>query len=191
MIPRRDGAMVLQAVPERRIERRHDERVLGRDARRHGLPHHPVDVAVVCDVFRVAVVRAERDPGRPELLDQREQVEQVPRHRGLADQEPHPGAQALAPLFDRQRLVVRPDARGGVCLQLLAENAGRMAVDVSSAVEAELLELCRRAGDDAGVVHHLRQPQDAPPTHRGTRDHQVRTVAEAIRRAKRAHTTTP
>ena len=103
-------------------------------------------------------------PG-PSSGHEREQVEQVPRHRGLADQEPHPGAEALAPLFDGQRLVVRPDARGGVCLQLLAENAGCMTVDVSSAVEAELLELCRRACDDAGVVHHLRQPQNASPAH--------------------------
>ena len=139
MVPRRDGAMVVQAVPERRMMRRHDESVLGRHAGGDGLPHDPVDVAVVGDVFRVPVVRAERDPGRPALLDQREEVEQVSSHRGLPDQEPHPGAQALAPLFDRQRLVVRADARGGVCLQLVAENTGRMAVGVSSAVEAELL----------------------------------------------------
>ena len=137
--------MVLQAVPERRMKRSHDESVLGRDACGDGLPHHPVDVAVVRDVLRVAVVRAERDAAGAELAHEREQVEQVPRHRGLADQEPHPGAQALAPLFDRQCLVVRADARGGVCLQFLAENAGRMAVDVSSAVEAELLELCRES----------------------------------------------
>ena len=159
--------MVLQTVPERRMKRSHDESVLGRDACGDGLSHHPVDVAVVCDVFRVAVVRAERDAAGAELGHEREQVEQVPSHRRLSDQKPHPGAQALAPLFDGQRFVVRADARGGVRLQLLAENAGRMAVDVSSAVEAELLELGGRACDDAGVVHHLREPENASPAHEG------------------------
>ena len=41
-----------------------DERVLRRDADRDRLAHHAVDVAVVADVVRVAVVGAERDPRR-------------------------------------------------------------------------------------------------------------------------------
>ena len=46
-------------------------RVLGRDARGDRLAHHPVDVAVLGDVLRVAVVGAERDAVRAELLHQR------------------------------------------------------------------------------------------------------------------------
>ena len=55
---------------------------------------------------------------------------------GLADQHPHPGAQALAPLLERARLVIRADAGGGVGVQLLAEHARRVAVDVGGAVAA-------------------------------------------------------
>ena len=84
---------------------------------RDRLAHHPVDVAVVGDVLRVAVVGAERDPAGPVLLDEREQGVQVARHRRLADQQPHPGAQALAALLDRERLVVGADPGGGVGLQ--------------------------------------------------------------------------
>ena len=42
---------------------------------------------------------------------------------------------------------------------------GRVAVDVVGPLEAELLELGRRAGDDAGEVHHLGEPEHAPATH--------------------------
>ena len=70
-------------------------------------------------------------------------------------EEPHPGAQPLATFLDRQRLVVGADACGRVCLELRAEDPGRMAVDVVGPFEAELLELGGRAGDDAGEVHHL------------------------------------
>ena len=42
-----------------------------------------------------------------------------------------------------------------------------MAVHVSSAVEGQLLELGRGAGDDAGVVHHLGEPEHPPPPHEG------------------------
>ena len=52
-----------------------------------------------------------------------------------------PGAQPLAPLLDGQRLVVGADPGGRVGLELLAEEAGRVAVDVRRAVERELLEL--------------------------------------------------
>ena len=60
----RDRAVAAQAVPERRVVRRHDDRVLGRDAERDRLAHHAVDVACVGDVLRVAVVGAERDAPR-------------------------------------------------------------------------------------------------------------------------------
>ena len=74
------------------MERGHDERVLGRHAGCDRLPHHPVHVTVVDDVVGVAVVRAERDAAGAVLADEREEVDQVPGHRRLANEEPHPGA---------------------------------------------------------------------------------------------------
>ncbi len=144
-VARRDRAVSRKAVPEGGVMRGHEHGVLGRDPGRNRLAHHPVDVARVGDVLRIAIVGAERDAPRAVLLDEREERAQVPRHRGLADEQPHPGAQALAPLLDGERLVVRVDARGRVRLELRSENAGRMAVHVPRAVERELLELARGA----------------------------------------------
>ena len=146
-------------------KRGHHERVLGRDAGADRVAHHPVDVAVLGDVLGVAVVGAEGDPARAELVHERQQRLQVARHRGLADQEPHPGAQPLAALVRGQRLVVGADARRRVRLQLLAEEPGRVAVDVGGALERELRELARAAADDAGEVHHLGEAEHAAATH--------------------------
>jgi hypothetical protein len=145
--------------------RGHEDGVLCRNARGHGLADHPVDVPGVGDVLRVAVVGAERDAPRPVLLDERQERAQVASHRGLADEEPHPRAQSLAALLDRERLVVRVDAGCRVGLKLGAEDARRVPVDVFRTLEAELLELGRRAGDDAGKVHHLRESEDPSAPH--------------------------
>ena len=122
-------------------------------------------MAVLGDVLGVAVVGAERDPAGAVLEHEREQRLQVAGHRRLADQEPHPGAEPLAALVGRERLVVGADPRGRVRLQALAEQPRRMAVDVLRALELELLELGRQAVDDAGEVHHLGQPEHPVAAH--------------------------
>jgi hypothetical protein len=160
----------------------HEQRVLGRDAGSHGLAHHPVDVPRVGDVLGVAVVRAERDPPGAVLLDEREQREEVARHRGLADQQPHPCAQPLAPFLDGERLVVRVDACGRVGLEVGSEDTRRVAVDMFGALEAELLELRGRTGDDAREVHHLREAENAPSPHQGL---QVTRGERSARRLER------
>ena len=68
LVAGRDRAEVVEAVPGGRVQRGEDERVLGRDSRRDGLPHHLVQVTGVGDVLGVAVVRAERHARRAELL---------------------------------------------------------------------------------------------------------------------------
>ena len=152
-------------MPDGGMVRCHEQRVLRGDARADGLPDHPVDVPRVGDVVRVAIVRAERHAPRPVLLDEREEREEVARHRGLADEQPHPGAQPLATLLDGERLVIGADAGGCVRLQMRAEHTRRVAVDVARALEHELLELGGRSVDDAGEVHHLRQSEHPSPAH--------------------------
>src|SRR2546430_4934920 len=44
LVARRDCAQVGEPVPERRVERRADQRVLRRDPEGDGVAHHPVDV---------------------------------------------------------------------------------------------------------------------------------------------------
>jgi hypothetical protein len=125
-----DRALLSQSVREGGIERGHDQGVFRRDTRSYRLSHHPVHVTVVRDVLRVAVVGAEGDPRRSELLHEREEVEQVPRHRGLADEEPHPRADPLSALLDGQRLVIGLDARRGIGLERLAEERRCVSVDM-------------------------------------------------------------
>ena len=161
LVAGRDRAEVREAVPGRRVERRHDERVLGRDAGRDRVAHHRVDVPVVGDVLRLAVVGAERDPRRPVLGEQRQQRVQVARRGRLADQQPHPGAQPLATLLERGGLVVGADAGGSVGVQRLPRTPG--AWPSTCRASAELRELVLVAGDDAGEVHHLGQAEHAPP----------------------------
>ena len=101
LVAGRDRAEVIEPVVRGRVMGRHRERVLGRDAERDCVANHRVDVAVFGDVLRLAVVGAERDPVRAELLHEREQCSEVACRRCLADQQPHAGAQPLASLFWR------------------------------------------------------------------------------------------
>ena len=164
-VARGDRAEPVEAVPERGMPRRHHDRVRRRDAGRDRVAHHAVHVPAVDDVLRVAVVRAERDATRAVLADERKQRLEVPRHRRLADEQPHPRAEALATLLDRECLVIRADPGGGVRLQLLPEDARRMPVDVLGALERELRELARLTGDHAREVHHLGETEHPAPTH--------------------------
>ena len=138
----RPGAIapeMVEAVVGGGVERRHHERVLGRQAERDRLADDRVDVAVLGDVLGLAVVGAERHPVRAVLERERQQRAQVAGARGLADQEPHPGAQPLAALLDRRRLVVGLDPGRRVRVQRLAGEPRRVPVDVRR--EPELREL--------------------------------------------------
>ena len=84
-----DRAEMAQSVPLRRVEGGEQQRVLRRDPVRDGGAHHRVDVPLVGDVLGIAVVGAERHPPGPELGDERQQRVEVPRHRRLANQQPH------------------------------------------------------------------------------------------------------
>ena len=100
-------------------------------AERDGVSHHRVDVTVVRDVLRFAVVGAERDPRRAVFERERRQRAEVARRRRLADEEPEAGTQPLAALFDRRRLVVRADPGRRIRVQRLPEDAGRVTVDMT------------------------------------------------------------
>ncbi len=158
----RDGAVLPQAVPERRVDRPHHERVLGGDAELDRAADDVVHVPLLGDVLGLAVVGAEGEPVRPELRDERDERLEVPRGGRLPHQHPHPRAEALAPLLGRVALVVGADACCRVGLQAGPEETGRVPVHVRR-LEPELLELVRVAGDDAREIHHLGEADHAPP----------------------------
>ena len=183
--------MSREPVPQRGMMRGHDDGVLGSDAGRDRLAHHAVHVPRVGDVLRVAIVRAEGDAPGPVLLDERQQRSQIPRHRRLADEKPHPRSQAFATFLDRERLVIGVDAGRRVRLEVASEQTGRVPVDVPRAVECELLELGGRAADDAGEVHHLREPEHPPAAHERLEIAGRQRPARRLEAARRERTTAP
>ena len=147
-----DRAAIEQPVGARAVQRGHHEHVLGRDALGHRDPAHLVDVALAVEEVRLAVVGAERAVVRPVLAHHRQQVAQVARVGGLADQHPHAAPALLQRLGGGERLVVGGDARGDVRVQRRAGHARRVPVDVRRDHPREHVRIAR---DDAREVHHL------------------------------------
>ena len=157
------GAEARKSVPCRRVQGCHHERIGRVDALGDGVADERVHMPVGGDVLRVAVVGAERDPARAELARERDQRVQVACAGRLADEEPHAGPQPLAALLDRRRLVVGADAGRGVGLKRGPADSGCVTVGALGAVQRELRELRRIAGDHSREVHHLGQPDHPPP----------------------------
>ena len=127
-----------------------------------GLPDVIVDVALFQQVAGVLIVAAEHTPVRVLLRQQGQQRLQVPGGGALPDHD------ELAPLQlgDGVRrvgaLVVGVDSGGNVGVEIIPRQAGGMAVDllVVGLSGHDLLDDHGVRSDDAGVVHHFRQPLD-------------------------------
>ena len=101
-----DGAQAPESVIGGRVDRGHDDRVLGADPVLDRDADHLVDVTLLDDEVGFAVVGAEGAAVGAVLLDERKQVAQVARDRSLAQQDPHPQPAFLERLFERGCLVV-------------------------------------------------------------------------------------
>ena len=146
-------------MPERRVEVAHTSASSG------GIPNATASRTIelmwpssaMCSGSRSSVQNAIR--AGPVLGEQRQQRMQVARRRRLADQQPHAGAQPLASLLGGVGLVVGADARGDVGVELAAEHAG--AWPSTWRASSSFASSCSVAGDDAGEVHHLGEPEHA------------------------------
>ena len=150
-----------QAMAERRVQRRQQQGVLGRDARSDRDAAHLVDVALAQQEVRLAVVGAEGAALRPVLAHERQQVAQVAGVRRLAQKHPRPAPPLLERLGQLRRLVIAADPGGEIGVELPADDGRRVTVDPLARREGDLRELLGRTGDDGGVVHHLRQADHA------------------------------
>ena len=186
-VARRDRAHPRQAVAERRMQRRQQQRDLGRDALGDRDAAHLVDVALAQQQVGLAVVGAERTALGPEVAHERQQVAQVARVRRLAQQHPCALAALLQRLGQRGRLVVGRDARGEVGIQLRPVDARRVPVDALALCQRDLRELGRRARDHRREVHHLGQAQHAvarqDPGQVGERERRARRLERTRRHA--------
>ncbi|OQA28984.1 MAG: hypothetical protein BWY59_00594 [Verrucomicrobia bacterium ADurb.Bin345] len=107
------------------------------------------------------VVGAEAAMRRVLRRHQRQQRLEVPLRGSLADHHVHAHAELLARLLERRGLVIRPDARRDVRGQVAPRHARRMTVHRPRARDFEFPQNLGITGDHAGIVHHLRQPDDA------------------------------
>ena len=158
--PGRDHAAV--GKPER-PRRRQRSRAIDRERRAAAgdqRADHVVEMPLLGDVERVAVVGAEREEGRG--LD-REQVAQrleVLRHRALADQHGHALADLLQRLVGAGRLVIGADAGRQVAVEVASAQQRRMTVDVAIGEALELRGAARIGGKHPWDVHELGKPND-------------------------------
>ena len=118
-------------------------------------------MALLDDEIGLAVVGAERAALGAISLDQRKQVTEVARDRGLAEQHPHPKAALLQRLLEGHGLVVGADTGRHVGVERWAAHARRVTVDVIGEAGFEFRELRFAAADDAWEVHHLSDPDRA------------------------------
>ena len=120
LVARRDGAEVPQAEPLGGVEARHRDGPDRVEPSGDRQPHGVIEVALVAEVVRGAIVGDEQGPPRAEPPDDRQQLGQVLLGRALADHQPHAEAQLLLGFLGAGGLVVALDPGRDIGAQVLA-----------------------------------------------------------------------
>ncbi len=121
---------------------------------------HVVEVTLLGDVKRVAVVGAEREERRGLDREEGAQRREILRHRALADQHGHALADLLQRFVGAGRLVVGADAGGKIAVEVASAQQRRMAVNVAIGEALELRDAARVGGKHPGDVHELGEPKN-------------------------------
>jgi len=121
---------------------------------------HVVEMALLGDVERVAVIGAERQEGREALGDDRHQGVEILGDGAFAHQDMHALADLLHGFVRRRAFVLGADARRQVAVQVVAAQQRRVAIDVVAPEGVELGEAARILVDDAREIHEFGQTDD-------------------------------
>ncbi len=156
----RDHAAVLEAEGIGRRPACGAIDVVQRAAERDQRAHHVVEVALLGDVERVAVVGAQAAHARRVLVEDFGQRMQVLGHRAFADEHGEALLQLLAAVLGDGRLVVGADARGEIAVEVVAADQRRVPVNVAVLEGDEFVEHVVAAAEHAGEVHELGQADD-------------------------------
>ena len=151
----RDHAAVLEAEGIGRRPARGAIDVVQRPAEGNQRAHHVVEVALLGDVERVAIVGAQAAHARRILVEDLGERMQVLGHRALADEHGEALLQLLAAVLGNGGLVVGANARGEIAVEVVAAHQRRMAVDMAVLEGDELVEDVVAARQNAGKVHEL------------------------------------
>ena len=119
-----------------------------------------VEMALLGNIERIAVIGAEREEGREPLGYNRHQCMQVLRHRALADEDGHALGQLFTRFGGRCGFVVGADGGGEIAVERLPAQKRRVAVDMAVLEGNELGDDARIGIEDAGEVHHFGQADD-------------------------------
>ena len=137
-------------MTQRRVQRREQQCILGRDALRDRHAAHLVDVPFAQEEVGLAVVGAERAPLGPVLAHERQQIAQVAGVRGLAQQHPRAAPPFLQRLAEDRRLVVAADTGSQVRVEGRACHTRRMTVDPLAPGQLDLRQLLGTPAMTAG-----------------------------------------
>ena len=140
-----------------------------RRAQRNRGADDEVEMALLGDVERIAVVGAEGEERRMALGDDRRQRVQVLRHRALAHQDLHALGELFQRLGDVGRLVIGADAGGEIAVEVEAAKQRAVAVDPPVLERGEFGETGRIARQHAGEIHEFGEAEHFGMSANGSR----------------------
>ena len=155
----RDQAAVAQAENARGRDRRGAVGGERRRAEFYRRADEKIEMPLLGDVERIAVVGAEGDEGRIALGDDGAERMQVLAHRPFADQHLHALHQLLARFREVGHLVVGAHAGSQIAVEGQAAEQRAVSVDGARLKRRELGEAGRVAGEEARKIHEFGEAQ--------------------------------
>jgi hypothetical protein len=123
---------------------------------------HVIEVTLLGDIERIAVVGAQAHEARRVLIEHLGERVHVLRDRALADEDRHAFLQLLARFVGRGRFVVGADPCREIGVEIAAAKERRVPVDMAILIGHKLVEHIGRRGQHAGKVHELGKADDLP-----------------------------
>jgi hypothetical protein len=121
-------------------------------------PHQIIYVPLLVNVQGVAVVGAEAEKRRSELVDQWDQRREILGGRTLADQHLHAFRKLFAAFIEAGGLVTVAHAAGKIGIQRSAGQQRRVAIDMRALERRQLIEALGVLVQHARHVHELGEP---------------------------------
>jgi len=126
----------------------------------HGEVHDRVEMAVTQDIVGMEVIGDEAALGQGPRVDEGQQGGEVLRLGPLADHDVHPQAELFPGLAKDSAFVIGTEPCRNIGAQVPAGEQWGMAVPGPVVKGRDLFQDGGVGEDNAGVVHHLRQPQN-------------------------------
>lgn len=134
--------------------------MMKRTAERNQRADHIVEMTLLSDIKRIAVVRAQAHETRRVLVENFRKRMKILRHRSLADQDRHALPQLLPRLVGGRGFVVGANSRGKIAVKIMTAQQRRVAINVPVLERRELVQHRLFSGENTWKVHELGQADD-------------------------------